>query len=85
MSDIVMYGAKWCRDCVRAQRFLSEHQIDYAYHDIESQPELAELVVELNVQAGHGPKRRIPVILVDEQVLSEPSNEELATALGIAE
>ena len=83
MADITMYGTAWCRDCVRAKRFMDEHQLAYEYLDIDDKPELAETVVGFNVQAGHGPKRRIPVILVDGKILSEPSNDELAEALGI--
>jgi glutaredoxin len=84
MPEIVMYGTAWCGDCVRSKRFLDERQLLYTYHDIQSQPELADLVIALNEQAGHGPKRRIPVILVDGRILSEPTDAELAEALGLA-
>ncbi len=85
MEKIVVYGAKWCGDCHRSARFLDQHQIEYDYFDIERDSALADRVVELNIQAGHGPKRRIPVILIGEMILSEPSNTELASALGIKE
>ncbi len=83
MPEIKMYGTAWCRDCVRAKRFLEEHEFAYTYLDIDEQPELAEVVVDYNIKAGLGPKRRIPVILIDEAILSEPTNDQLADALGI--
>lgn len=85
MPEIVMYGAEWCGDCRRSKQFLDSHQLAYIYHDIVAAPELADVVVSYNEQAGHGPKRRIPVILVDGRILSEPSNAELAEAIGIPE
>jgi len=82
-TGVVVYGADWCPDCVRAKRFLDSHRVSYKWLDIQQQPELAERVIELNVQGGYGTKRRIPLILAGELILSEPSDEELAQALGI--
>jgi glutaredoxin len=81
---VVVYSADWCGDCVRSKRFLKEHGIEFTELNIMQQPELADVVVQYNIAAGFGPKRRIPVILIDDKVLSEPSNDELARALGIA-
>jgi glutaredoxin len=81
---VVLYGADWCGDCVRSKRFLKEHNVEFTELNILAQPELVEEVIQFNIQAGHGPKRRIPVILVDGKILSEPSNSELAAALGIS-
>jgi len=83
-KKVVLYGADWCGDCVRSKRFLHENNVAFEEFNILGQPELAEEVIRLNIEAGHGPKRRIPVILVDDRILSEPSNDELANALGIA-
>ena len=84
-KKVVLYGADWCGDCVRSKRFLQENNVEFQELNILGQPELTEEVIRLNIEAGHGPKRRIPVILVGEQILSEPSNDELANALGIAQ
>ena len=81
---VVLYGADWCGDCVRSKRFLREQGIDFEELNIVAQPELADVVVAYNIEAGVGPKRRIPVILVGDKILSEPTNDELAEALGIA-
>jgi len=83
MKTVVVYGADWCPDCVRSKRFLQERGIEFEWYDIQAHHELADIVVEYNIQTGHGPKRRIPLILVGEKILSEPSNDELGCALGI--
>jgi thioredoxin reductase (NADPH) len=81
---VVLYGADWCGDCVRSKRFLKENNVAFEELNILGQPELTEQVIELNIKAGHGPKRRIPLILVGDKILSEPSNDELASALGLS-
>jgi thioredoxin reductase (NADPH) len=83
MAKVVMYGAQWCKDCVRSKRFLDERGIAFEYRSIELNPELAEEVVQYNIGLGLGAKRRIPVVLVDDMVLSEPTDTELAAALGM--
>ncbi|NND13841.1 MAG: hypothetical protein HKO10_07745, partial [Acidimicrobiia bacterium] len=32
--EIVMYGADWCGDCLRAKSFLNERDIAFAYVDL---------------------------------------------------
>ena len=78
-----MYGGDWCGDCIRAKRFLEEHNIEYEYHDIVARPDLVEIVIGYNEQLGLGSIRRIPIILLGEKILSEPTNTELGAALGI--
>ena len=76
---IVMYGASWCGDCRRSRAFLDEQNIEYDYINIEEDPAAAEKVVALT--KGF---RSIPTIVMpDGKVLIEPSNEELAEALGV--
>jgi glutaredoxin len=83
MSKVIMYGAPWCGDCVRSKRLMDEHAVEFEFRDIDTDPGLAGVVIAYNEQLGLGPKRRIPVIVIGEQVLSEPTNDELAAALGI--
>ena len=83
MVKIVMYGAEWCPDVARSRRYLELHKVHYEYHDIDKRPDLADLVITYNERAGFGKKRRIPLILIGERVLSEPSDEELGAALGL--
>lgn len=83
MAKVVMYGTQWCGDCVRAKGLLERNAVPYEYIDLDAHPEFTDTVIAYNEGLGLGPKRRIPIILVDDQVLSEPSNDALATALGI--
>lgn len=79
MAEIVIYGASWCPDCRRAKKFLGDQRIPYAWHDLETEPELAS-----EVQARNGGNNVIPTIVFpDGSHLSEPTNEELADKLGI--
>ena len=84
MSKVIMYGADWCGDCIRSKRLLDEHKIEYEYFDIVARPDLVDKVIGYNEQAGVGSIRRIPIILVGDKILSEPSNTELAEALGVS-
>ena len=83
MAKITVYGADWCGDCLRSKHFLDRNNIEYEYIDIGEDPAHAETVINYNIEAGFGPKRQIPVILVGDHILSEPSNEELARVIGL--
>lgn len=79
MAELKVYGAPWCPDCRRSKVFLSEHRIDYDWIDVDQDPEALSYVEEL--QNGG---RSIPtVILPGGGMLIEPSDQELAEALGI--
>ncbi|MFN8441724.1 MAG: FAD-dependent oxidoreductase [Caldilineaceae bacterium] len=78
-QPITVYGAYWCPDCRRSKQFLGEHQIPYAWVDIEEDAAGEQLVIETN-----GGKRIIPTIVFgDGSHLTEPSNVELAAKLGL--
>lgn len=78
-QKITVYGAHWCPDCRRSKQFLGEHQIPYAWVDIE-QDQAAERYI---TKKNRG-KRIIPTIeFGDGSILVEPSNAELAAKLGL--
>ena len=79
IPDVVtVYGADWCGDCRRAKRFLDATSTPYRYVDLEVDGAAQQLVDD----AGY---RAIPIIVTPAgDVLIEPSNDELAAALGIA-
>jgi glutaredoxin len=79
VPDVVtVYGADWCGDCRRAKRFLDATGTPYRYVDLELDAAAQQLVDD----AGY---RAIPVIVTPAgDVLIEPSDHELALALGIA-
>jgi mycoredoxin len=76
--NIVIYGADWCGDCLRAKRLLDARGEDYEWIDVEVQAGAAQEAVHL----AQG-RKNIPVIVMpDGSVLVEPSNPELDTALA---
>ncbi len=78
-SNLKLYGANWCGDCRRAKKFLGEQRVHYDWIDITDNDEAIAYVESVN-----DGKRRIPTIVIgDDDVLSNPSNAELATALGL--
>jgi glutaredoxin len=79
VPDVVtVYGADWCGDCRRAKRFLDATGTPYRYVDLELYGAAQQLVDD----AGY---RAIPVIVTPAgDILVEPSDDELAAALGIA-
>ena len=75
---IVVYGADWCGDCLRARRMLDRRGARYDYIDVELRPGAAEEAVEW----ARG-RKNIPVIVFpDGRVLVEPSDPELESALA---
>lgn len=79
MADIKVYGAPWCPDCKRSKKFLSEQRVGYDWIDIDEDEDGLRYVEER--QNGG---RTIPMVeFADGSILTEPSNDELATKLGL--
>lgn len=69
---IQMFGADWCRDCVRSKALLEKLGVDYDYIDIEQVQDGAD-----RAQAISG-RTNIPVVVFpDGTHLVEPSDAEL--------
>ncbi|MFE3189131.1 glutaredoxin family protein [Nocardia sp. NPDC059240] len=78
MDDIVLYGADWCGDCRRAKVWLRENGVAFTEIDVEQDDAARERAVEIA-----GGRKNIPVIVLqDGTVLIEPTNAQLAAALG---
>ena len=75
---ITIYGTNWCADCKKIKTFLGEHKIDYIFIDIEKDPSAAEKVKELNKGQSV-----IPTLLIDDEVLPDPTIEELSQKLNL--
>jgi mycoredoxin len=73
---VKVYGADWCEDTRRARAFLDRLGVQYQYVNIEQDKAAAEWVREQN-----GGKERKPTVNVAGQVLSEPTDHELTSAL----
>lgn len=75
-ADITMYGADWCRDCVRSKALLDKHGVNYEYVDLLEVPEAADVAQSISGRTN------IPVIqFSDGSHLVEPSDAELLKKL----
>jgi len=72
-EKIVMFGAMWCPDTLRAISVLNQHHIEFEFRDIDSNPENTKFVEDTN-----NGLRIIPTIVFpDGTILTEPSNSEI--------
>ena len=76
MTDIKVYGADWCGDCIRAKRMLDNMDAAYEYIDVDADLDAKAEAIEVSG------RRNIPVIVFpDGDVLVEPTDPELQQAL----
>ena len=77
MSEVVYYGADWCRDCRRSKALMDGLGIEYEEKNVE---QVAEYATEAESISG---RKNIPVIkFADGEFLVEPSDEDLKNALA---
>ena len=82
VMTITMYGANWCGDCRRAEKFFIDNNIDFQKIDLELDEN--EHFVESEVLRRNNGKKSIPVIVFDDDShLTEPTNAQLAEKLGL--
>ena len=74
--NVSVYGSRNCPDTTRALRFLDAQRIAYEFKDLDESPELNGYVAELNED-----EREIPTIRIDNEILINPSDQELRSAL----
>lgn len=75
-GTLQMYGADWCRDCIRTKRQLNELGVDYRYIDLVENPDAAA-----EAQAISG-RTNIPVVVYpDGSHQVEPANSDVETKL----
>jgi mycoredoxin len=75
---VTVYGADWCGDCRRTKRWLQASGIEWTWIDRDADPEVRRMLADAGYLA-------IPVVVLPSgHVLVEPSDSELAAALGAA-
>jgi len=73
-----LYTTKWCGDCMMTKTVLDRAGIDYEEIDIDDNPDAAATVLAIN-----GGFKTVPTLLLpDGRVLTEPSRQELLSAVG---
>ncbi len=77
VERLTVYGADWCGDCRRTKQFLDQTATPYAWVDTAADTSARAMLKEAGYLA-------IPVVLVPGGVvLVEPSNDEMAAAIGV--
>lgn len=75
-QTLTMFGADWCRDCVRTKKQLDELGVAYTYIDLEADPAAADVAREISGRTN------IPVVLYpDASHHVEPSNADVESKL----
>ena len=74
--NVFVYGTRSCPDTNRATRYLDSQAIAYEFKSVDDFPEFNDYIAGLN-----GGKRVMPTIQVDNEVVINPSDEELGKAI----
>jgi glutaredoxin len=75
-SGIQVYGTDWCGVTFGVREYLTNSRIPYDYFNIEDDRQADEFVVAMN-----DGRRRFPLIVVEERILTSPTLTELQEAL----
>lgn len=75
-DTITVFGADWCRDCIRTKKQLDELGVEYTYVDLVADPAAADIAKEISGRMN------IPVVVYpDASHHVEPSNDDVASKL----
>lgn len=75
-TTLTVYGADWCRDCIRTKRQFDELGVAYDYIDLVADPTRADEAEEISGRTN------IPVVVFpDGSHQVEPTNDETAAKL----
>ncbi len=77
-GKVLLYGADWCPDCIRAKTYLDNNGINYLFIDVDKYDWATELVETINKG-----KRIIPTILINNVPYTNPDNSKLKEVFEI--
>jgi glutaredoxin len=75
-NGIQVYGTNWCSLTFSVREYLTNARIPYDYYDIDGDQHADAFVL-----AMHDGRRRFPVIVVEERILTAPTLNELQKVL----
>ena len=76
-TEIQVYGTDWCGLTHAVREYLTNARLPYDYFDIERDTDAREFVVAMN-----DGRYRFPLVVVEEQVVLEPTVATLRRVLG---
>jgi glutaredoxin len=79
---VIVLGRDTCEDTTRSRRYLDEHGIAYDYFRVDREPTADEWIRSLNNDVWVTPTILIGDPKNPEQILREPSDDELRAAIG---
>lgn len=75
-TPITMFGADWCRDCIRTKKQLDELGVEYTYVDLVADAAAADVAREISGRTN------IPVVVYpDASHHVEPTNADVEAKL----
>lgn len=75
-DTITLFGADWCRDCIRTKKQLDDLGIEYTYIDLVADPAAADVAKDISGRMN------IPVVVYPDSTHHvEPSNDDVAAKL----
>lgn len=75
-QTLTVFGADWCRDCIRTKRQLDGLGVAYTYVDLVAEPAAAEVAREISGRTN------IPVVVYPDATHHvEPSDDDVAAKL----
>ncbi len=77
-AGVRVIGSQYSSDTHRVREFLARNHVPYVWVDVESEPKVHELVARFGIREDD-----TPVVVWHELFLRNPSNRQLADALGI--
>lgn len=77
MKNVTIYSTPTCHFCHMAKEFLKENNIEYTEHNVLSDLEKRQEMVEKSGQMG------VPVIVIDGKVIIGFDQAEISSLLGI--
>ncbi len=81
MADTrILYGAHWCPDTDRVKQWLGEHDITYEWKNVDDGQDVVDEMLE-KTEGNH----LIPTLDTGDDVLINPDEEQLKTALHASE
>ena len=71
-----VYGTDWCRLTFVVREYLTRSRVEYDYYNIDDDANAHDFVVSMN-----DGRRRFPMVVIEERVLTNPTLAELQKLL----
>ena len=75
-SEIQVYGADWCRVTFRVREYLMNARLSYDFFNIDQDAEARQFVLAMT-----DGRLRFPVVVVEDQIVVDPTIGELQRVL----